>query len=106
MLEDKNEGMTKCITVAHISDNACHLYAKITWLTDQYDHGVIKLAYMKMGLMLVANHNTKPANGEILHQQISFIFGIHFYPNPSTQHYKDLEPERYTFIKYVIRLPK
>jgi len=37
--------------------------------------------------MMLADYGTKPANGPLLQNQISYLIGVHFYPDPTMKHY-------------------
>jgi hypothetical protein len=63
---------------------------KLAWLNENFLRGTFQIAYSKSALMLV-DCSTKPVNGAQLFQQISFALGVRYYPDPSTQHYFDLD---------------
>jgi len=35
---------------------------------------------------MLADCRTKPVNGELLHTQVSYLIGVHYYPHSSTKH--------------------
>ena len=95
---EDNQGTIKCVKAARISDNAQQLDVKIMQLEEQYDEGIFGLEYMKTQFML-AECETKPTSGELLWNHHSRMIGFHYYPHPSTQHYKDLALESCACIK-------
>jgi hypothetical protein len=47
---------------------------------------------------MLVNCSTKPINGVLLFQQISFAIGVWYYPAPSTQHYSDLHLDTFSWL--------
>jgi hypothetical protein len=87
---EDNQGTIKLIRTQRLTDTVRHHDVKLAWLNENFLRGTFKIAYSKSALMLV-DCSTKPVNGAQLFQQISFALGVRYYPDPSTQHYFDLD---------------
>jgi hypothetical protein len=86
---EDNQGTIKLIHTQHFTDTVRHFDVKLAWLHENFLRHTFQVAYSKSALMLV-DCCTKPVNGSLLFQQISFAIGVRFYPDPSTKHYVDL----------------
>jgi len=96
ILFEDNQGTIKLIRTNCLTDTVRHHDVKLAWLNENFLTGTFDVAYTKTTLMLV-DCITKPVNGSQLYTQISFSIGQHFYPNPSLQHYHDLDLAHYSW---------
>jgi hypothetical protein len=93
---EDNTGTTKLIRTNHLTDTVRHYAVKISWLNEHYLNQNLNMTSTKTSLIL-ADCNTKPLNGSQLFPQISYAIGQRFYPHPSTQHYHDLQLDKYSW---------
>ncbi len=96
LLFEDNQGTIKLICTNHLTDTVYHHDVKLAWLNKNFFAGTFDVAYTKTGLMLV-DCITKLLNGSQFYTQISFSIGHHFYPDPSLQHYHDLDLGNYSW---------
>jgi hypothetical protein len=80
----------------NLPDTVRHHAVKISWLNEHYLNQNLNMTSTKTSLIL-ADCNTKPLNGSQLFPQISYAIGQRFYPHPSTQHYHDLQLDKYSW---------
>jgi len=104
ILFEDNQGTIKLVRTNRLTDTVRHHDVKLAWLTENFLAGTFRVCYTKTGLMVV-DCITKPVNGSQLYQQISFSIGQRFYPDPSMQHYHDLELDKYSWRSRYLKLP-
>jgi len=95
-LQETTTGTIKLIRTNRLTDTVRHHAVKISWLNEHYLSNNLKMANTKTSLMLV-DCNTKPVNGSQLFSQISYAIGQRFYPPFSSQHYHDLNLDKYSW---------
>jgi hypothetical protein len=93
---EDNTCTIKLIRTNHLTDTAHHHAVKISWFNEHYLNNNLQMANTKTSLMLV-DCNTKPVNGSQLFSQISYAIGQRFYPPFSSQHYHDLNLDKYSW---------
>ncbi len=99
---EDNQGTIKLVRTHRLTNTVRHHAVKIAWLNENFDNDQLKLAYIKLSMML-CDYSTKPSNGAKLFDQNSYAIGQYFYPSPEMQHYHDLDLASYS---YVYRFPK
>jgi len=96
-LFEDNQGTIKLIQTQRLTDTVRHHDVKLAWFNENFLCGTFLVAYSKTALMLV-DCCTKPVNGSQLFVQISFAIGVRFYPDPTQQHYIDLDLPNFSWL--------
>jgi hypothetical protein len=86
---EDNQGTIKLVRTQSLTDIVHH--------HDFFLRGTFVVSYSKTALMLV-DCCTKHVNGAQLFMQISVAIGVHFYPDPTQQHYVDLELYNFSWL--------
>ena len=94
---EDNQGTIKLIRTQRLTDTVRHHAVKLAWLNEHFLRGSFIVAYSKTAMMLV-DCSTKPVNGSQLFHQIAFAIGVRFYPQPTEQHYLDLDLDNFSWL--------
>ena len=101
ILFEDNQGTIKLVRTQRLTDTVRHNDVKLAWLNEHFLRGSFTIAYSKSAMMLV-DCSTKPVNGSLLFNQISFAIGVRFYPSTTSQHYVDLNLDDFSW-KYRLK---
>ena len=90
---EDNQATISQVMQDRLTPNVRHLGVLITWLHEHYNKGTFIPTYTKSTKMM-ADINTKPTGGTMLHNMVYSLIGVQYYPSPHTLHYKQLSDRK------------